>query len=323
MRILTLIALSGSGFVGVVCLPPGSTTPARATQAENGGVPPLLRHEKVLGVPILDVEGARLATLEGLLVDENTGELIGALMAPAEPAYEGDARVLMRDAWDWISDEGRIALRTDRAAFDEHSLEGIEDKDHLDERETAVVRGVIKGVELVGEGPSRILLLKVNDDANLLHRVLVGAADLVLRRVPGIATVQGAVEIEGLQTRDAKGLLLVALSVGQGNQTLRLRDPTGRILWRELAQNFLSLNPMSGMAMATKDGTIIPLRGCIVDTVGGRVDSLRLQVETTERLLPWQAFERGENGTWRTRALEQDPSGLPELEKEPEREEAG
>ena len=142
-------------------------------------------------------------------------------------------------------------------------------------------------------------MIKVHDDNNLVHRVLVEAGLLVLRAGAELGIeLETRVAVQGVETRDANGKLLVASSFGTPEASIALRDDAGALLWDELRGDLRSTRELEGVGtLTTLDGAPLGVSSLVLD---GELDDVVFlaDVAGTERLLPVSQVVRSPEGEW-------------------------
>ncbi len=295
LSILTVATASCADWQRLVQLERQSGLPEEA--------PRFLESERILGAPVHDRENKPIGKIEDVLLDEASGRAV-AILALFTAPEQADEPPEVRD-YASLEVTGQGLLRfAGPAASPVASYSEL-----FDGQEVASVQGEIQETEALGSGLARALVLKVRDEENLLHRVLVEVSQLVLRKLPDLK-VGEAVRFEGVETRDEKGKLWIASALAQKELALQLRDPSGRILWTNLLQ---SARALLSLPVLTVDGATVPIRGWVLDRKSGAVSHLRLEIELEEHALPWSEVEREANGERKTRRTKSELQLLPPL----------
>jgi len=149
----------------------------------------------------------------------------------------------------------------------------------------------------IGVDEGDAIIVKVHDASNLIHRVLVEPANLVLPCLPRPELRQD-LAVEGVLTRDDKGKLLIACSLQQGDALLSLRDSSGQLEWQQLSERFQSARELAGRIARTADGEQFPVRDWVLDRAQGRVTCLCVEVDGVVRAVPWDGFANEGAGPW-------------------------
>lgn len=255
--------------------------------------------ESLLGVAVEDADGLWVGTIEDVLFEPSTGKIFGLVASIALPEGRTLTRILEYASVAWTSEGPVFALgcpRSELARSDDHA--GV-----FYGQGSSVVAGEITDIESLHARATRAVILKIRDQGNILHRVLVEPAELVARTFAPLNLGQN-VQAEGVLTRDSTGKLLVASVLAQDGKRLSLRDSSGAIAWETLLRDLPSAREVDDRIIRSKDGSSLNVRGLVLDRVLGAIVSVHVVVEGVERVLPWAEVERGAGGVW-TVALDQ------------------
>jgi len=272
-------------------------------------VPPrLVRGERLLASVIETPDGAPRGTVDDLLIAPSGREIAGVLVARPDAGDEGGRSILPFAALDWTSMGSGTAVVVLAPEPEEGSVQSGDYTDLFDARSVSSITGEI--VELESQDPpvGHSLVLKVRDEGNLLHRILVEPANLVVRCLTTLSTGR-TVAAQGMLTRDTTGKLLIASKVTQDGTTLTLRNPSGAIRWEAIARLFQSARGIPGTAVVTEDGVSFRVNGWILDVDAGAAAYLCIDVDGVDRVLPWPGVPLDPEGRWRI-ALESSVLGL-------------
>ena len=279
--------------------------------APKAAAPRLFEDAAILDATVTDLESASYGRVQDLLLDPSTGTIAGVLVARNVSAKTSTKAVLHFRSLRWSSDDANALAISFRNSPKESLLSSADYADLLESYGLTQVSGDIVEKARVATSASKSLILKVRDEGNLLHRVLIEPANLVTSYADGWKRGR-MIQVKGVMTRDSVGKLLVASSVTQNGEVLSLRNSKGEILWDDLVQPFRSARGLNGLSIQTVDGTSHPITGWIINVQLARVSYLVLDVDGTPRALPWTAVERtGE--TWKVSYGRQGLPDLPEL----------
>ncbi len=244
---------------------------------------------RLLGTALLGEEDQPIGTVEDVLVEEATGQAQVIFVRPEKP---GEIRVY---SWSALVFEPEGSLRLCASPSDE-GVSGAAYRELFEGQKPSSVQGVLQEKEELGTGLARSLVLKLRDDQNLLHRVLIEPALLVEKRLP-VLEAGLRLRFEGLETRDGTGKLWVASAFGTDGPLLELRDASGRIRWSNLAQ---SARALLGTSIHTADGAAVPVGGWFLDRTSGVLSHLRVEIEADLHALPWTEVQRDVGGGRKT-----------------------
>ena len=270
--------------------------------------PRLFGDEAILDATVTDTESASYGRVQDLLLDPNTGAIVGVLVARTVSTDTSTKAVLHFRSLRWSSDDANALAIAFRNSPKESFLSSAYYSDLLESYGLAEASGDIVEKSWVEARATKSLILKVRDDGNLLHRVLIEPANLVTNYADGWKRGR-MIQVKGVLTRDSVGKLLVASSVTQNGEVLNLRSSKGEILWDDLVKPFRSARGLSELSIQTYDGTSHPIVGWIANVQLAGISYLCLDVDGTVRALPWTAVERSGN-TWK---VSYDRQGLPDL----------
>lgn len=270
--------------------PPGALEATSEEATSSVERPRLQRGAALLGAPVEDSGGVRVGAVEDVLIEPATGEVVAVLAALRLADGRREATVLEYAAVDWPASESEGARVVLDCALDELSRDlgyaGL-----FDGQEVSDVKGEVTEVVDRPASARSALILKVHDQDNLLHRVLVEPARLVRRR-SSLVEPGSAMTAEGVLTRDDSGKLLVASAIGRDGERLELRDSSGAILWGALTQGFLSARSLPEQPLVAADGSPAPITGWLLDRTRGVAEYACVEVDGVERALPWAELER-------------------------------
>lgn len=259
--------------------------PARVTLP-----PKLLRGEDLFGLSIDDAAGDRVGRLDDFLVEDSTGELVGVVV---DVARGGDAPALR------IFESAFLVFSADdsgapRVSFDSALTELNTGEDYsalFDGQEPSQISGEVQGIQDLHFAGTNTLIVKLHDQENLWHRVLIEPAYLALG--PDLTLKVGdTLSVSGVMTRDETGKLFVAKSLEFGGRSLNLRNAQGVVLWDELRSRFRSARGLSEQAIVSADGSRLALSDVLVDWEGGAIAHVVVQIDDVEYALPWDAADR-------------------------------
>ena len=151
---------------------------------------------------------------------------------------------------------------------------------------------MVREIVFVGVGPERAAIVTIHDDANLLHRALVGAPHLVGIRVPQLAPGE-EISVDGVLTRDAAGKVWIASRLTHGDVSVPLRDDSGQLLWTELSAGLLPASFLKVATVITEAGTVGKVVGWTLNRET-RHAVLRVDVNGAEVYTGWTAPTVGE-----------------------------
>lgn len=258
--------------------PAGSPAEAAATEAAAPKSPPARRHvrsDAVVGSAVTSVDGWSGEVTDVLV------ERTGHSLAVVSGAGRAPARVLAFGVLAWDFDRGAFVL-DEAAATDPYGAS-------FDGREATTVEGTVTSIERLERNLDGGGVLKLRDGDNRLHRVLVPAVELVRRAVPSVR-VNAEVRVRGPMTRDDAGSLLVAETVASDRQELKVREPSGEVSWETLFARAGDLGAPATVRSA--DGLELAVSGWIIDVETGNATWLRVELDGTLRLVPWNDLER-------------------------------
>lgn len=261
-------------------LPPPEASPESGGE-ERSRPPAALSDQEVLGAAVLDAGGERRGTIADVLAADD-GTIVAVLVRDEGGLSSAASGDLRRHGAGWVlrgPDGGRKAEPRDEELFAD--------------RESVKVRGSL--VELDFE-PGRPAELKLHETKpNLVHRVRVDAAPLVLRALPELE-LGARLEIEGVLTRDAVGKLVIASVVAAGGRELTLRGPEGAVLWDELGTGWVSVRGLRGESVETGEGSRVAVLGCTFDWTQGVLSALVVEAADGPCAVEWEHVRRGPEG---------------------------
>lgn len=279
-------------------LPPGAgaappvapqEAPAPAGPAPDPALPAprFVRGAALLDAPVEDEEGRCAGRLLDVLVEPGSGRVVAVLLELEPTPLSG--RPASEGAWLRLLDPDRLLCSLADGAL-RLSLFGPVAAPPVAAgggQEEARVAGQVTEVL---PGTSGELIVKLRDESNLVHRVLVEPACLVRDELNRIAAA-GPVEAHGVLTRDSSGKLLVASTVGNpGAEPLTLRGPGGGLLWRGLARGLRSGRGVLQSGVTASDGVRFDVRDWLLDSGNLAASHVLLRVGGDERVLPWAAL---------------------------------
>jgi len=288
---------------------PAEASAGAATEPAPAPITPrLIGDDEILDATVTDTESDSYGRVQDLLLDPNTGAIVGVLVARRVSPETSTKAVLHFRSLRWASNDANELAIAFRNSPKESFLSSADYSDLLESYGLAEVSGEILEKSWVEDSAARSLILKVRDDGNLLHRVLIEPANLVTSYAGGWKRGR-MIQVKGVLTRDSIGKLLVASSVTQNGEVLALRSSNGAILWDDLVHKFQSARGMSELSVQTFDGTSHPIVGWIVNVRLAGVSYICLDIDGTVRALPWTAVERS-GSSWKVTF---DRQGLPDL----------
>lgn len=247
-----------------------------------------------LGAPVRTPDGVDDWVVEELLLQRRTGELAGVVLVHDDEQGAPVRTVVEPDALTWSEDEpltaelrGEGPLPPDRSDL----FEGLG---------RTFLSGRITQVQELPDRVPRAAVIKVHDDENLLHRVLVEPASLA-EGVNLTLAVGKTIGVRGVLTRDATGKLLIADSLTQNQVPVELRDPTGALAWDTLTRPYERASELVGDTITTDEGIELEVVDWSLDPTRSRVDELQVRIEAWVYALPWSALiPTNEPHGWRT-----------------------
>lgn len=248
-----------------------------------------------IGGEVVDAEDEPLGTVLDVLLEPVTGRIVGLSVATEE-----DERLVVDhdslDAERTDTRDGRIVL-----ACTESELPGRgADRERFAHAERVRVSGEVTQLETRRGGAGEALFVRLRDEKNLLHRVLVQPAFLLAASTAGLRVGVEA-SAEGVLTRDETAKLLVANRVEWGGSELRLRDDSGAVAWSELAVPFRSGAALARRTIEFADGSESTSDGWWFDRERGAIEFLRVEVDGELRAVPWSRLTwRPEGDSWST-----------------------
>jgi hypothetical protein len=231
----------------------------------------------VIGAPVEGEDGA-MGIVEDLLLEPGDGTVLGIAVVQAGGRFVLDASLAH-----WAVEPTGCRLLVDPAGAP--APRGLDAAALFDAEPPQRVSGGLREIELVGAGAGRAAILTVHDDANLLHRVLVGAPHLVALRLPGLA-VGAQVELEGVLTRDETGKLWIASRVSAGGDTILLRDEVGSLLWDLLASELQAASSLTGGSILSEERAALEVVGWSLE-LETRSVLPRILLDGSEQTVPW------------------------------------
>jgi sporulation protein YlmC with PRC-barrel domain len=307
----------------VSCVPPpsrsdsfGGPGPWRSVVASAGSLdeparvtlpPKLLRGEDLFGLSIADAAGDRVGRLDDFLVEASTGELVGVVVNEARGGDAPALRIFERAFLVFGADESGAP----RVSFDCALTELNAGDDYsalFYGHEPSQISGEVEGIQDLHFAGTNTLIVKLHDQENLWHRVLIEPAYLALG--PDLPLKVGdTLSVSGVMTRDETGKLFVAKSLEIGDRILNLRDAQGVVLWDELRSRFRSARELSEQTIVSADGSRLALSDVLVDWEGAVIAHVVVQIDAVEYALPWDAVDRS-SVDWN---VPFDGDGLPDL----------
>jgi hypothetical protein len=209
--------------------PPAEPPPLEAVPA------PTLPSALVLGVPIATPDGNASLQLRDLFLGPEDGVARAVLVADGT----GLERVLPARAFAWTVEDGpRLALPL--APVDARKLFAAEDMVELS--------GVVTALEEIGAASA----LKVRDEGNLLHRVVMPDAKLLADAFPALK-VGVAVRLSAAPSRDDGGKVWIPASLTVGAETLELRTKEGTEHTKGICRGLVSARGLLGASLLLTD----------------------------------------------------------------------
>lgn len=265
--------------------------------APRADLPPVVGGELLLGARVEDSRGFGSGTVEDALIEPATGTVVAVFAAVERP--DGTRESMGFEYGSVVWPDAGSAGPALVLSLPLGELSSRPYADRFDAQEVWSVAGQVTEVAPYEASAFGALVLKLHDQDNLLHRVLVEPAHLVGSRVGAIG-LGTTVSAEGVLTRDASGKLLVASALALGGEEVELRGPDGTIRWDVLAQGLLSARELEGRTIVAADGSAVTVTGWLLDRTTGVADGVLVDVDGTERSLPWRDLEQDpESQEWR------------------------
>ena len=255
-----------------------------------------LRSRQVLDGVVLTSTGKHYGRVQDVLLEPESGAVVGVLVARTLSDNDPVQTVLQLKALSFSSEGSEPPVIALREAQTESSLNSLDYSDLVESYGLTDIGGDIVDVAALESDPSGAIILKIRDESNLLHRVLIEPGVLVMHFADDWKA-GGSVRVNGVLTRDKVGKLLVANSVTRNGEVLQLRDEAGSVLWDELAIPFQSARGLKDHAIVTSDGTEHAVTNWLLNRKLGRVSHLCLNVRGKARILKWDAVQR-DGSTW-------------------------
>jgi hypothetical protein len=233
-----------------------------------------LSDQQLLDVEVFALDDAPIGKLVDLIVDPRGGDVLGA--------------VLLRDSGEreFLSSEltsggdKLVVGASGTAAPNLAELFAAEDPEVIEGELISSQREVLST-----EGSA---LLKVRDAENLLHRIRVSAPDLVQYRLPALQT-HVSVRAKAVATRDPEGKVLIASALTVGDQTVELRDGTGKLLWEQLAAPMLGVRSLIGISVE-HEALSYTIAGFVFAPAERRITHIVLTREGQRQEVPFEAL---------------------------------
>jgi PRC-barrel domain protein len=257
-------------------------------------LPRLLRSTDLFGASVVDADEARLGELTDLLVEPATGRLVGVVIEMAAEPGDSEPRLFGYDFASWGADESGAPRLTIAASRAELAAELETDAGYaglFDGQDALRVTGEVRTIEPAEGAGSGAVIVKLHDEENLLHRVLLEPAYLVIG--PDAPLVEGGtLSAAGVVTRDTTGKLLVAKSMQLGDGDIELRDETGAVRWDALRERFRSTRALAEQQLVAADDTELKSTTLFVDWDRGVIEFVGLDVDGIEHAMPWSTVDR-------------------------------
>lgn len=254
--------------------------------------------------------------IEDLLIDPKSGDVLWVETRQDQGASQPHRQFLEFAELNWITDPSLPTASFFR--LQGGGQESPQDYERLFEGRALIrVSGEIMQVDEQGRG-GRLAIVKLRDGDNLRHRVLIEPARVIRKSLPWLVPGK-SLRVEGVETRDGIGKLLVAYELRQASETLSLRDERGVPLWDELATDFLSARELAQSTIRTVDGAIFPIEGWTLDGDLRSLRYLHIQVDGERRVLPFEDLIVRAEGGWRVahdaNSIQDLPDSVEELEQ--------
>lgn len=270
-----------------------------------------VRGNRYLGTCVEEPSGVTLGVVDDLFIDSETGEIMFVEVVLQAPSGEISKRFLPFGALSWNAHPD-----LDSAALVEvEDVELPKDTSDLavlfDGQLTSKVSGEIIAIQPVGRD-GQVAIAKVLDEDNILHRILIEPVSVATKTLPWLI-VGKHLEVEGVETRDRVGRLIIARSLTQVEETLYLRGKRGTIQWETLARKFKSLSAMGTESVRLVDGATYEISGWIIDVDLQLVSFLCIAVGDFERALPWEELILRTEEGWRVARDQESILELPRV----------
>jgi hypothetical protein len=270
---------------GAGAIPPDEA--AREPGLDSVPAPRFVRGTALLDAPVEDQEGRCVGRLLDVLVEPGSGRVVAVLLELEPTPLSG--RSASEGAWLCLLDPDRLLCTLEDGALRLALFGPVAAPPVVAGGGQEEARAVGQVTEIV-LGSSGELIVKLRDESNLVHRLLVEPACLVRGELDRIAAA-GPVEARGVLTRDSSGKLLVASTVGNpGAEPLALRGPGGGLLWRGLARGLRSGRSVLQSGVIASDGVRFDVGDWLLDSGSLAASHVLLRAGAAERVLPWAAL---------------------------------
>ncbi len=291
---------------------PQSISPGGSNVAPGSAWPPFLRSEALLGIEVTDPDGVSVGAVSDLLLDPDSGNVVGVAAILHQPDGVERPIVAAYGALTWAA-RGNSTTTLILTFTPDHLVQRAS---LFAGQDLTKVAGEVTAIEFLDDEAGHAIVLKLHDQENLLHRVLLEPALLIRQLLPAVEVGQ-LLTAEGVLTRDASGKLLVASALSRGGETLNLRDPSGELRWSALTERSIPGDSLKGRTIITADGSTLEIRGWLLDRASGAAAFVRLDVDGVERALPWAELLRdGATGAWAVRAERSALVDLPAIARD-------